>query len=74
MVHVDIQTSVVVHAKVFLGILEQEGGLAHTAASLDAYQPVVPVDFIHERTLHGSLRVLYEIAVSAKKGVQHTRI
>ena len=67
-VHVDIQTTVVVGRKVFLGILQQECSLAHTPCSFDANHPVVPVDFVHQDSSYRGIGMFYQIGMGAKKG------
>lgn len=66
-VHVDIQALTVILAELLFGVLEQEGCLSYAPRTLDAYQPVVPVDIIHQPTTHRCVRMLDEIGMRAKE-------
>ena len=58
MVHIDIETTTVAHAKMFTGVLKQECGFSHSPAALDSYQTVAPIDLIHQRAPYGGTQVL----------------
>ena len=47
-VHVDIEASPIVCAKLFLGILQQKCGLSYTACPFNANHATVPVNLIHK--------------------------
>jgi len=66
-IHVDVQTLAVVDIKVLLGILEEECGLSHTSGTLDADEPVVPVDLVHEITANRCVDMLYEVSMCPKE-------
>jgi hypothetical protein len=64
MVQVDVQTGTI-GAEFLPGIFEQEGGLAHAATALDAYESVVPVDFIHQLPPNMRVNMFHQIFVGA---------
>src|SRR5574344_2519542 len=66
-VHVDIETLAVLNVEFLFCILQQEGCLSDTTRSLDAYQAVVPVDFVHEDSANGCVRVLNQISMCSKE-------
>ena len=66
-VHVDVETLPVLNVEMLLRVLEQEGGLSNTACALDAYQAVVPVDFIHQDSTNRGVRMLNQIAMCTKE-------
>ena len=66
-VHVDVQTLTVADIEVLLGILEEECGLSNTSGALNAYEPVVPVDLVHESTANRCIDMLYEVSMCPEK-------
>jgi hypothetical protein len=66
-VHVDIQAFTVILTELLLGVLEQEGRLSYASRTLDAYQPVIPVDVVHQPTAHRCVRMLDEIGMRPKE-------
>jgi hypothetical protein len=66
-VHVDIQTLAVADIKLLLCILKQECGLSDTTGTLDADEPVVPVDLVHEITTNRCVDMLYEVSMCPEK-------
>ena len=66
-IHVDVQTLAVVCSVVLASILQQERGLAHTAAPLDADEAVGPVYLVHQGPAHTLRGVLHEIGVSPEE-------
>jgi hypothetical protein len=69
-VHVDVQAFALAHIKMLLSILEEERGLAHTSCALDAYQWLTPVNFVHQGTTHGKIRVFHQISVCSEECFQ----
>lgn len=61
-VHVDVQTGRV-GAELFLGVLQQKSCLTYTSCTLDADQPVVPVDLVHQAPANGGIGMLHQITV-----------
>ena len=65
-VHVNIQARTV-RTVFLLGVLEQESRFSNTSCSLDANQPILPVNLIHQDTSDGSLYVFHEILMCPVK-------
>lgn len=61
-VHVDKEAGTV-GPELLLGILQQESRLAHSARSLDADEPVVPVNLVHEVAADRGIGMLHKIGV-----------
>ena len=57
-VHVDIQALTVLYVEMFLGVLQQKGGLADASGALDADHAMGPVDLVHEGAADGGIGVL----------------
>ena len=66
-VHVDIQTSVVVAAEMFLGVLQQESRLSHATCALNANEPVGPVYLVHEDAANWGVGVLHQVGMGTKE-------
>lgn len=65
-VEIDIERSLAefgVGSAQFLGIVEQEVGLANASSALDSNQSVAPIDFVHQYAPSGHLHMLDEIIV-----------
>ena len=65
-VEIDIERSLAefgVGSAQFLGIVEQEVGLADASSALDSNQSVAPIDFVHQDAPSGHLHMLDEIIV-----------
>lgn len=65
-VHVQVEARTF-SSELLLGILQEEGGLAHSPCALDADKPVFPVDFIHQSAAYGSVRMLHQILMCSVK-------
>ena len=66
-VHVDVQTLTVADIEILLGILKEECGLSYTSGALDAYEPVVPVNLVHESTANRCIDMLYKVSMCPEK-------
>ena len=73
-VHVDIQTLLVVDIKALLGILKQKGRLANATGTFYTYHTVRPVNLVHEDTTDRSVDMLNKIAVPSPGGRQRKYI
>jgi len=51
-----------------LGVLEEEGGLAHTTGAPYSYHTAAPINLVHQQTPHRGIGMLHKIGVSAEKG------
>lgn len=51
-VHVDVETAMVVRTILLKCILEQESRLSHASAALDANKAIPPIDFINQLTAY----------------------
>jgi hypothetical protein len=65
-VHVYIQASSVIGREIFLGILQQEGGLANASAAFYSDKAVTPIYFVHQGATHGFSHVLQQILVRSE--------
>ena len=66
-IQIDIQARTIA-TEALLGILQQEGCLAHATRALDAYQAGIPIYLVHQiATDKGGTDVLYQVIVCAIK-------
>ena len=72
-VHVHVKALAVARTEVLLCLLQQEGCLSHSTASLDAYQALFPVHLPHQEPAHRCVSVLHQKLMSAKEGFKHTQ-
>ena len=55
------------YIEILFGILQEERRLADATSAFDAYERLLPVDFIHEGAAHGQVSVLNEIGVCSEE-------
>ena len=67
-VHVDIQTFMVVATEMLFGVLQQERRLSHTSCALNANEPVGPVNLVHKDASNRGIGVVHQVGMCAKEG------
>ena len=67
MIQIYVKTLLIIRAKMLAGIIQQKSRLSHSARTLNADQPVIPVDLIHQSSTNRRIQVFYQVFMCFKE-------
>ena len=67
MIQIYVKTLFIIRAKMLAGIIQQKSRLSHSARPLNADQPIIPVDLVHQPSANRRIQVFYQIFMCFKE-------